>query len=227
MKMFVTSILLLLAALPAVAQDPQASLNSQVTWLFDTKIGSQPEFGSRFSTAMVGFAVEQPFWERFEVQGNLTLLPDVSTAPSNGHAFGISGTGIGWINERVGVTATVEHNWLWIPQADKSVWNPSFGAVIRENLFRPGRLYASYLFPTGCSTAGPNCLSPSDRTQGMRVTQEFRVFPHFRLGFQTGIFHYCGEMSGVDGNQRTCHWGLADIFVLRFEVHSTGKVEPY
>jgi hypothetical protein len=227
MKMLVTLFLLLVAILPTAAQDSQASLDTPSTWLFDSKFGSEVEFGNRFSTTVVGITVERPFLQRFEVQGNLSLLPQINVNNYNGHAFGIAGTGIGWINQHVGVSGSLEHNWLWTPQVDKSVWNPSLGVVFRDELYRPGRLYVNYMFPTGCATAGQGCLIPSDRTQGLRAAQEFRVFSHVRLGFQTGIFHLCNESPSDTGNTRSCHWGVADMFVVRFEVHSTGNVEPY
>jgi hypothetical protein len=224
---FSVLMLLFFPALPARAQDFQSPTVSTVRWVFDTEFGSGAELGHTLSFTSFGPTVEYPVGDRFELQGKLLFGPTLSVSGRDGHSVETSALAIVWVNSRIGISAGAQHDWLWARQLNRSGWNPSLGVAVRDNLYRPGRFYASYLFPTGCNSNGPNssCTSPSGRTQGLKLGQEMRLFPHVRAGFETGIFHFCNN-SNTNGLS-SCQLAGAAIGVLRFEFNPGTSVEKY
>lgn len=211
----------------ASAQESPVALSYGTRWMLDTQYGSLPLFGVNSAATSFGPAVEYSVTSNFEVQGNLSLTPSQTantTTASTGHSFGLGGAGIGWINERFGLSFSVQQSWLWASKLSASAWNPSLGMVVRDYFHRPGRLYVNYLFPTGCS-GGSSCPSPLSRMQGIQSTQEFRLWRHFRLGLQGGVYHFCSE--GAPLNQRTCQFSPAGLVMMRFEFSSADATTPY
>ncbi len=218
---------LLFPVLQAEAQEDEPPAISSARWLFDTEFGSQVQLGQRLSSTSFGPSAELPLWSRYELQGNLLFSPTETVGASKGQSLALSGSGIGWVNSRIGVSVGFEHTWLWAPEFDNSGWSPLIGTVIRDHLYRSGRFYASYEFPTGCGapSATSGCRSPSSRTQGFSLNQEFRLFPHFRSGLKTGLFHFCDN--SLPSGARACHWSGAVSLALRFEFDARNSVGAY
>lgn len=211
----------------ASAQDSPVALSYGTRWILNTQYGSLPLFGVNSAATSFGPAVEHSISNTIEVQANLSVTPSVAvnaTTTSTGHSFGLGGAGIGWINERLGLSLGVQQSWLWASKFSASAWNPSLGMVLRDYFHRPGRLYVSYLFPTGCS-GGSSCPTPLSRMQGVQSMQEFRLWRHFRLGLQGGVYHFCSE--GAPPDQRTCKFSPAGLVVMRFEFSNADATTPY
>lgn len=215
---------ILLPCFTAYAQDT-AAMTAPFRWTLDTKIGSEPQLGFNAPSTSFGPSIEYPFGNPFELQGGVTFTPWESISSGSGHAIEIRGTGIGWINRRLGASLGFRRDWLWASPISRSGWNPSIGIVLRDELYRPGRLYVSYLFPTGCSQLGPSCAQPTGRTQGLEAIQELRLLPHSRFGLQGGVYHFCSEAMPL--NQRTCKFSPAGLVVLRFEFSNADATMSY
>jgi hypothetical protein len=220
-------LLLLVPVSRSGAQTTHPSDASQARWLFDTEFGSGVQLGNKLSSTAFGPSFEIPRWNRYEFQGNLSLLPTQQIAGHDAHSLQVGGAGIVWVNNRIGAGAGFQHTWLWTPKVSKSGWSPLLTFVLRDQLYRPGRLYVTYLFPTGCSARAANadCRFPSGRPQGPQVLQELRLFPHFRLGVHVGLFHFCA--SSALTIMTDCHWAGSESVRLRFEFGSQSSLEPY
>jgi hypothetical protein len=215
----------LLYSIPSRAQAVEVGEQNSATRIaFDAGAGPTEQFGYTFTAAMFGFAVEHPFGDRFEGQLRFVYMPNLSINSQSAQSTGISGTGLFWMNGKVAAQFQAERDWLWGSGLTNAEWNPSLGAVIRDSIFRPGRLYASYVIPTGCAVAGQACASPSDRTQGLRLYQEVRIASRFRFGVRTGIYHYCNENQE---SVRACHAAGEALFTLRFEAFDKASGDRY
>jgi hypothetical protein len=215
------ALLALLTAQPAVAQQVQTSTLSSTRWLFDSEIGTEANLGYKNPSTAYGFSVEQPLGKRFELQTSVYYSPDKKLITNNGNSLLVSGSGIVWATSRVGLFGNYGYTWLWTSQFDKSGSDPSAGAVIRDSLYGPGRLYVSYLFPTGCVWATPRnpCKIQSNRTQGVQLSQEMRISSHIRVGIEGGLYHFCDQSNENEpAIPRVCHWGGTELVFFQFEL---------
>jgi hypothetical protein len=190
--------------------------------LLDAEIGSETALGYELPSIWLGSSVEIPVEKRFELQAAGACSPDKKQITNDGHLASMSGTAIGFINQRAGLTAGVESSWLWTSQFDKTALFPSAGVVVRNDYFGPGRFYISYIFPTGCvaATASNPCRIQSNRLQGVTVRQDVRSFSHTRWGFESGFYHFCAEGNPNDPEiSRNCHWAVTGMAIVRFEFH--------
>jgi hypothetical protein len=207
----------------ALAQTTTTS-NDSYSWTFDTRIGSEPQLGFNVPSTSIGSSIEYPLSTRVELGAGITIIPWETINAGSGHAVGMTGTGIGWVAPRLGISIGFRHDWLWTPQFSRSEWNPEVGTVFRDKLYRPGRLYVSYLLPTGCSHGDLSCLAPTSRTQGLQGLQEIRL-QRFRLGLQGGIYHYCD--GGTSADSRKCKFSPAGLVIVRFEFRGGGIDNSY
>lgn len=218
----ITKIALVFAVLlpwqKVLAQDSAAVANP-FRWMLDTKFGSEPAVGFNAPNTSFGPSIEYPLDSEVELQGAVSFSPWRSVNDWQAHSIEISGAGIGWISTRWGVSLGFRHDWLWLPQSERSGWNPSLGAVFRHELYRPGRLYLTYLFPTGCNQLSTSCLTPSGRTQGFQALEEIRLWSRVRVGLQGGLYHYCSSPSP---DSRDCKFSPAGMVIMRFEFRSEG-----
>jgi len=202
------------------------SVDDRPRLLLDTEIGSETGLGYELPSIWLGSSIEIPVERRFEVQVAGAYSPDKKEITNDGHLTSVTGTGIGFINERVGVTASVESSWLWTSQFDKTALFPSAGVVVRNDYFGPGRFYVSYIFPSGCvaATVSNPCQIQSNRLQGITVRQDVRSFSHMRWGFESGFYHFCAEANPNEPEiSRNCHWALTGMAIVRFEFHLGGR----
>jgi hypothetical protein len=199
-------------------------LDNRPRLLFDTAVGSETALGYEFPSTSVGTAFELPLGNRFEVQGSGSYSPDKKIITNDGQLSSVSGSALGFVNQRVGIVAGVEHGWLWTSQFDKQALFPSAGVVLRNEYFGPGRLYITYTFPTGCvwATATNPCTIQSNRLQGVTIRQETRALLHTRWGFETGLYHFCNQANPNDPETRNCRLGVSALLTLSFEFHLGG-----
>jgi hypothetical protein len=224
------ALLVLLTAQPVLAWQVQTPTFSSTRLLFDSEIGTEANLGYKLPSTEYGFSVEQPLSKRFELQSSLSYSPDKKIITGNGNSFLVSGTGIVWVTSRVGLSGAYDYSWLWTSQFNKNGWAPSAGTVIRNSLFGPGRIYVSYIFPTGCVWATPSnpCKIQSNRLQGPEFNEEVRVSSRLRVGFKLGAFHFCEQSNENDpAVPRQCHWGGTELAFVRLEFPSVRTNEPY
>jgi hypothetical protein len=206
----------------AAARSQEIFGDQRPRFLLDTAIGSETALGYKFPSISLGPAFEIPVGNRFEMQTSGTYSPDRKAITNDGHLAMGTGSVVAFANQRVGFVGSVERSWLWTSEFGKSVWYPSAGIVLRNDYFGSGRLYLSYVFPTGCvwATANNPCNIQSSRLQGMTVRQEARSGSHTRWGFESGFYHYCAQGNPDEPQAgRTCHWGATALVLLRFEFH--------
>ena len=203
-----------------------AYLDNRARFLLDTTVGSETALGYKFPSTSVGTSFELPLGNRFEVQGSASYSPDKKIVTNDGQLSSISASALGFVNQRIGVVASVEKGWLWTSQFDKQALFPSAGIVLRNEYLGSGRLYITYTFPTGCvwATATNPCTIQSNRLQGVSIRQETRSLWHTRWGLETGLYHFCNQASADDPQtSRNCRFGVSAGVTLSWEFHAGGK----
>jgi hypothetical protein len=194
--------------------------------LMDTEVGTESSLGYKFPAIVLGSSSEIPLGNLFEVQSSVTYSPTAKYITNNGQRFGASGSALAFINQRVGLVASLEHRSLWTSEFDKKVWFPSAGVVLRNDYFGRGRLYLTYVFPTGCvwATPGNPCQIQSNRLQGITARQDVRSGSFTRWGFETGLYHFCNQGNPTDPQAgRACRWGAVGMATFHFEFHCGSK----
>ena len=196
--------------------------DSRPRLLFDSQVGSENSLGYKFPSLSVGPSFEIPIKSRFELQAGASYSPDNKVITNNGRLFDVTGSAIGFVNQRLGFVASVERGWLWTSEFDKKTVFPSAGIVLRNDYFGPGRFYLSYVFPTGAvsSTASNPLGIQSNRLQGITLRQETRAHSHLRWGVESGLYRFCDE-SNPNGppSSRKCHLGVSALAKFSFEFH--------
>jgi hypothetical protein len=201
-------------------------LDNRPRFLLDTAVGSETALGYEFPATSVGTSFELPIGNRFEVQGSGMYSPDKKYITNDGELSSVSGSALGFVNQRIGVVAGIERGWLWTSQFDKQALFPSAGIVLRNEYLGQGRLYITYTFPTGCvwATATNPCTIQSNRLQGVTIRQETRSLLHTRWGFETGVYHFCNQANPNDPEpSRNCRLGVSAMVTLSLEFHVGGK----
>jgi hypothetical protein len=224
-RIALTGIVCLLYSLPASSQEAFADHRPRL--LLDVEAGSQGSLGYKSPSSAFGPSVEIPAAKRLEFQAGAAYSPDRKNITNDGQSLKLSGSAIGFANYRMGFIATLERNWLWTSQFDKSAWLPSAGIVMRNDYFGPGRLYLAYVFPTGCVWATPSnpCKIQSNRLQGIELRQDVRSASHVRWGFKGGFYRFC-DQGNPNARQagRKCHFAATVVATLRFEFHLGNKL---
>jgi hypothetical protein len=192
--------------------------------LLDTEIGTETSLGYKLPSTAFGPSLEIPVAKRMELQLNSAYSPDRKAITNDGNSLKVSGSAIGFANQRMGLIATIERNWLWTSQFNKSAWLPSAGVVIRND--GAGRSYVRYVFPTGCVWATPSnpCRTQSNRLQGIEIRQDIRSASHTRWGFRVGFYRFCDQGNPNEPQAgRKCHFAETALATLRFEFHMGGR----
>jgi hypothetical protein len=192
--------------------------------LLDMEIGSETSLGYKLPSTAFGPSLEIPVAKRMEFQASSAYSPDRKAITNDGNSLKVSGSAIGFANRQMGFVATIERNWLWTSQFDKSAWLPSAGVVIRND--GAGRSYLTYVLPTGCVWATPSnpCKIQSNRLQGIEIRQDIRSASHIRWGFKVGFYRFCDQGNPNDPPAgRKCHFAATTLVTLRFEFHLGGR----
>jgi hypothetical protein len=223
-RIVLTGIACLFYSLPASSQEAFADHRSR--FLLDAEVGSQASLGYKNPSTAFGPSIEIPLAKRLEFQASGAYSPDRKAITNDGQSLKVGSSAIGFANYRLGFIATLERNWLWTSQFDKSGWLPSAGVVIRNDYFGPGRLYLTYVVPTGCVWATPSnpCKIQSNRLQGIELRQDIRSPSHTRWGFRAGFYRFCDQGNPNDPQAgRKCHFAATALATLRFEFHLGGR----
>lgn len=173
-----------------------AGITPATRWLLDTQVGTDP--GYRLPSLAAGLSIERPITERIELQRGGSFSPTKTLSTNDGNHFDIYGEGLFWVTQRVAATVSLSRGYLWTSQYDLQGWLPSIGLSIREEaLGAPGRLYLSYLIPTGCQW-GAGCPIQSSRETGAKIYWEHRMSSHWRFGFEFGIYRVLNQGNPLD-----------------------------
>jgi len=190
--------------------------------LLDAEVGSETALGYELPSSAFGPSMEIPVGNRLEFQTRALYSPDRKAITGDGQSLMVSGSAIAFATQRLGLIASLEHVSLWTSQFDKSSWLPSAGVVVRNDYFGAGRLYLTYVFPTGCvwATVANPCKLQSNRLQGFEFSQDIRSPSHIRWGFTGGLYHFCDQANpNAPQAGRRCHWAPTALVTLRFEFH--------
>src|SRR5713226_1554685 len=219
-RIALTGIVCLLYSLQASSQEALADHRPRL--LFDSEIGSQTSLGYKLPSTAFGPSLEIPVAKQMEFQVSSAYSPDRKAITNDGNSLKLSGSAIRFANDRMGFIATLERNWLWTSQFDKSALLPSAGVVFRSDYSGPGRLYLTYVLPTGsvwATTSNP-CKIQSNRLQGIEVRQDIRSRSHLRWGLRGGFYRFCDQGNPNDPPAgRKCHFAATTLVTLRFEFH--------
>jgi hypothetical protein len=220
---------LLVATASQTAQGQGNPSDQRPRLLLESQFGSARSLGFKFPSVSFGLSLELPFRRRFEFQTATLYSPDRKFITNDGNGLKVSGSLIAFVTSRLGAIGTVERSALWTSQFAESGWPLSMGAVIRNDYLGQGRLYVSYVFPTGCvwATASNPCTLQSKRLQGVHVRQDVRNGSHQRWGFDFGIYHFCDQANQNEPQAgRHCHIGGTAMVTLSMEFH-VGRSSRY
>ena len=181
--------------------------------------GVDTQLGYKFPTVNFTAGIEVPFAHRFEAQASGEYSIARKFITGDGHSSKVNGSLIVWAKRRIGLIATAEHSWLSTSQFKKDNFFPSAGIVLRGQSLGPGRIYLTYLIPTGCvwATSTNPCAIQSNRLQGLSYREEDRVWSRIRLGFGFSIFHFCDQGNPYARQVgRSCHMAMTMSGDFRF-----------
>lgn len=228
LKRFVLAVLVT-ATLDSSARAQDEFTDHRPRLLLNGEIGNQVYLGYKFPSTAVGPSIEIPIKDRFEFQSSASYSPDRKAITDDGQSLKLSGSAIGFANPRLGFIASIAHTSLWTSQFDKSGWLPSAGVVVRNDYWGQGRLYISYVFPTGCvwATSTNPCTIQSNRLQGIQLRQDTRNGAYKRWGYEAGIYHFCDQSNPNEPQTgRKCHWAGTIMFTFSLESH-LGRLTRY
>jgi len=222
------SLLVFLSAASSGAQALPAGRESATRWLLDAETGTDAALGYKVPHVGFGSSIEQSLGTRIELDGGLSFSPDKKIITNDGSSLLIKSSGRFWITQRFAITGGLERSNLWTSQFSKAAWLPSVGIAIRESsLGMPGRLYFSYLFPTGCQW-GAGCPIQSNREMGPVGYWEKRTYSHFRVGFQIGYYRILNQGNPLQPSiGRTGEWSGDVHVVTRYEFHGSSLDNAY
>ena len=202
------------------ARGQEAFTDHRPRFLVDGEFGTENSLGTEFPSTAIGPSIEVPIKNRFEFQSAVSYSPDRKTVTHDGESLKFGGSAIGFATHRLGFIATVAHTSLWTSQFDKRSWLPAAGIVLRTQYWGPGRLYLTYLFPTGCvwATSSDPCTIQSNRLQGIQLRQEVRYGSHIRWGYGGALYHECDQSNQNEPQAgRNCHWDATVMITASLE----------
>jgi len=202
--------------------------NSETRVLANIEGGTASGLGYELPHILTGIALEQPLGRRWEAQGGVFYSPDRKYITHDGNSVQAGGTALFWPIHRIGLTGGVQYTHLSTNEFQKSGYLPSAGVVLRDNWYgNPGRFYVNYVFATGCQW-GPQCVIQSNRTSGLQMFQEFRLWPHWRFGMRGAWWHFADQSNPLDpAAGRIWHNTGTMAVVLRYEFRAGSVDTPY
>ena len=170
--------------------------------------GADNRLGYKFPTLIFTAGIELPITQRLEVQGSGGYSIARKFITGNGHISSLNVSLIVWGRKRLGFIAAAGRNSLSTSQFNKTNVFPSAGVVFRGASLGPGRIYLTYVFPTGCvwATSTNPCAIQSNRLQGFRFYEEDRIWSRLRLGFGLSVLRFCDQGNpNAPQAGRSCH----------------------
>lgn len=174
-----------------------------------------------------GVSLEIPFKNRFEFQPKFEYSPSPKIVVGNGWSIDARARELFWINHRFGLTGELTYSRTMTSEFTKQHLIPAAGVVIRDNAGEmPGRLYVEYIIPTGSR------LVPiqSNRVNGIRGYQEFRICDWCRLGIEFDWYNFQEQSNPLfdHGKGTVINTGYAQVyFKVEFPHHKDQQSEPY
>ena len=201
------------------AQALPAGRESTTRWLLDAETGSDAGLGFKLPHLAFGTSIERTVGTRTEVQVGVSFSPDKKYVTNDGTSLQMKSMGLFWVTPRFAITGGLTRSNLWTSQFNKQALLPSVGIAVREHIEDlPGRVYISYLFPTGCQW-GASCPIQSNRAMGPAVYWEQRVQQHFRLGLHMGYYRILNQGNPLQPSAgRTGGWQGDVHVVVRYEL---------
>lgn len=186
--------------------------------LADAEVGTEAGLGYKLPHILAGLALEKPLGTRWEAQGRVFWSPDRKYITNDGLSVQGSGEVLFWLNQKVALTGLVGYTHLWTRDFQKGAWTPATGVALRDRWYgSPGRAYFAYSFPTGCQW-GSTCVIQSSRTHGITGYQEFRLWPHWRVGIRGAWWRFAEQSNPLDpAAGRVWHNTGTAAMVVRYE----------
>jgi hypothetical protein len=228
MKRMAKALLMVLAFDVSLSAQALAPGRAPATRLMlDSGIGYDG-IGFKNPHVVFGASLEQAMGERVELQGGVSFSPNLKLTTNDDKSILVTGMGLFWITHRLAVTGGFTRANLLGSQPSKIDWMPSVGIGMRDHLFSfPGRLYLSYVFPTGCQW-GANCPIQSIRILGPQGYWEHRIWPHLRLGMQVSYYRILNQGNPLDpASGRTGEWKGDVRMLMRFEFPGDSRNTTY
>lgn len=215
---------------------------SESRLLSDIQFGDFTVFGLGATSLGWGLGGELPLGpslkaggRRFEYQPSFAVLVGPKISYWNGSLesqqnLEVNNQGLIWMIRRLAAAGGYQYASYWAEGVTlqnvgytirRAGWVPNLGGVIRDTLLgRPGRVYASYIFPTGCQWATPSnpCVVQSPRTRGIEMMQEVRGSTYLRIGAELALVRYDDPSApSVPAIPRIGHTAVYGTIHLKFE----------
>jgi len=196
--------------------------------LADGEIGTEAGLGYKLPHILVGMALEKPVGTRWEAQGRVSWSPDRKYVAGGDNQTHVAGSVLWWPIPKVALIASAGYTHQWNADFVKNDWWPSAGVVLRDRWYgSPGRAYFEYSFPTGCQW-GAQCVIQSSRTHGITGYQEFRLWPHWRVGIRGAWWRSAEQSNPLDpAAGRVWHNTGTAAMVVRYEFRAASVDNPY
>ena len=181
--------------------------------------GADTQLGYKFPTLTFTAGVEFPFAHRLEAQAGANYSIARKFITGDGRSSSVDASLIVWAKKQIGLIGTGEHSWLSTSQFTKDSFFPSAGIVLRGESLGPGRIYLTYLIPTGCvwATSTNPCTIQSNRLQGFQFREEDRIRSRVRLGFGFSVLRFCDQGNPYAPQvARSCHMAFTASGEFRF-----------
>jgi len=212
----------------------QSAPDQRPRLLIGADFGMDNALGYKFPTTSLATGAEVPIGHRFELQAFSDYSIARKVITGDGRSAHVGGSVIAWTSDRIGLFGSAEHSWLWTSQFDKTSLFPSAGIVLRGYSLGPGRIYLSYLIPTGCvwATSSNPCKIQSNRLQGFQFVKEGRLKPRFRWRLGFSVLRFCDQANPYQPQTgRICHAAVIGSGGFRFELpvfkHSKNAYDYY
>jgi hypothetical protein len=196
--------------------------------------GVDNQLGYKFPTLTLTTGIERPFAHRFEAQADANFSGTRKFITGDGHSTNIGASLIFWAKKGIGLIGSGDRSWLWTSQFNKTNFFPSAGIVLRGLSLGPGRIYITYMMPTGCvrATSTSPCAIQSNRLQGVAFREEDQVRSRVRLGFGFSVLRSCDQGNPYAPQvERNCHIAFTmsgDFrFVLPIAKHRNHEAHDY
>ena len=205
--------------------------------LLDTTVGFEGALGYKLPTILEGVSFELPFKKRFELQSTIDGGSTRKEITNDGLTFRTRTQFIYWVNNKFGAFGGLGTSDLWTSQFNKSATTTLFGVVFK-NHFGPvnqpgtlaGRVYVSYLLPTGCqwATNSNPCTLQSSRLQGVQLYPEWRITRNLRFGIRMAVLHGLEQGNPKQPSAgRIGYVTFSSDVVLRFQFPGAKYYEAY
>ncbi len=219
---------------------------SEARLLSDIQFGDYTTYGFGASALGWGLEAELPFGPplragglRFEYQPSFAVLFGPKLSQRNGaiesqQYVEVHNQGLIWVIHRLAAEGGYKYASYWAEGANqgplfqnqtytlhRSGWAPDLGVAVRDAWAgRPGRFYASYVFPTGClrATFSNPCVVQSPGMHGVEMMEEIRATSYLRVGVElAAVRYYDPSASDVPGAPRIGRTGIYANIRLKFE----------